>query len=380
MARRTKRNLGIIGLGIIGSRIADHLRRKGLPVFVWNRTPRPVPNFVGSPTELAELCDVIQIFVSDDDAVLEMIQRMKATLNKQHIIIVNSTVSPDTVRAAAEIVERRGGRLVDAPFTGTREAAAKGELIYYVGGDPAVVQEIRPILEGSSKEIIEIGSIGQASAMKVATNLITAAIVQAAAEALALVVGAGVEPEKFEVAMSNNGSNSKTLEMKLPKMLAGDFDTQFSVKHMLKDMNIASRIARSLGFDFFVADAARHALQAEDRDGRGNADYVSVLHRFFPDGRVKQSEPAAPAEEQPGLTGLHAPVASAPDEVLQKIFAVPSGAEAAASVAVAQSSNDNESNGKEAAEEPQPVAVAAGEHEEHSGGLFRRFVRRGGDY
>jgi 3-hydroxyisobutyrate dehydrogenase-like beta-hydroxyacid dehydrogenase len=146
MARRSKRNLGIIGLGIIGSRIADHLRRKGLPVFVWNRTPRPVPNFVGSPTELAELCDVIQIFVADDDAVLEMIQRMKATLNKQHVIIVNSTVSPDTVRAAAEIVERRGGRLVDAPFTGTREAAAKGELIYYLGGDPVVIQEIRPMV------------------------------------------------------------------------------------------------------------------------------------------------------------------------------------------------------------------------------------------
>ena len=102
MARRTKRNLGIIGLGIIGSRVADHLRRKGLPVFVWNRTPRPVPNFVGSPTELAELCDVIQIFVSDDDAVLEMVQRMKSTLNKQHIIVVNSTVSPDTKDLASE--------------------------------------------------------------------------------------------------------------------------------------------------------------------------------------------------------------------------------------------------------------------------------------
>src|SRR5438874_12434817 len=101
------KNIGVIGLGIIGRGVSGNLRRTGLPVFVWNRTPRPVPNFVGSPTELAELCDIIQIFVSDDDAVLEMVQRMKATLNKQHIIVVNSTVSPDTVRAAAEIVERR---------------------------------------------------------------------------------------------------------------------------------------------------------------------------------------------------------------------------------------------------------------------------------
>lgn len=380
MARRTKRNLGIIGLGIIGSRVADHLRRKGFPVFVWNRTPRPVPNFVGSPTELAELCDLIQIFVSDDDAVLEMVQRMKATLSKQHIVIVNSTVSPDTVRAAAEIVERRGGRLVDAPFTGTREAAAKGELVYYVGGDPAALQEVRPVLEGSSREIIEIGGIGHASAMKVATNIMTAAIVQSAAEALALVVDAGIEPEKFATAMRNNGSNSKTLDMKLPKMLAGDFDTQFSVKHMLKDMNIASRIARSIGLDFPVTDAARLALQAEERDGRGNADYCSVLHRFFADGRVSRSAEAGPAEEQPSLTGLHAPVAAAPDEVLQKIFGAPSATEAAASVAVTPSAGEDEPHGEQSPETSEPVSVAAVEHEEQSGGgLFRRFVRRG-DY
>lgn len=382
MARRTKRNIGIIGLGIIGSRVADYLRRKGFPVFVWNRTPRPVPNFVGSPTELAELCDIIQIFVSDDDAVLEMIQRMKTTLGKQHIIIVNSTVSPDTVRAAAEIVERRGGRLVDAPFTGTREAAAKGELVYYIGGDAASLQEVRPVLEGSSKEIIEIGGVGHASAMKVATNILTAAIVAGASEALALVVDAGIDPEKFALAMRNNGSNSKTLDMKLPKMLAGDFDTQFSVKHMLKDMNIASRIARSLSMDFPVTDAARLALQAEERDGRGDADYCAVIHRYFAGGRVKrESDTAAPVEEQPSLTGLHAPVAAAPDEVLQKIFAVPGAASTAASVAVTQTTAESESNGEQAPEPPQPVSVAAVEHEDQSGGgLFRRFIRRGGDY
>src|SRR5437764_4213602 len=196
MARRIRRNVGIIGLGIIGSRVADNLRHKGFPVFVWNRTPRPVPNFVGSPMELAELCDLIQIFVSDDDALLEMVQRMKSTLTKQHIVIVNCTVSPDTVRAAAEIIDRRGGRLLDAPFTGSRDAAANGELVYYVGGDEAALTEARPILQASSKEIVEIGGVGQASAMKIATNMVTAATVQAAAEALALVVAAGIAPEE----------------------------------------------------------------------------------------------------------------------------------------------------------------------------------------
>ncbi|MFL6589367.1 MAG: NAD(P)-binding domain-containing protein, partial [Chthoniobacterales bacterium] len=76
MASRTRKNVGVIGLGIIGQRVVSNLREHGFHVFVWNRTPRPVPNFVGSPAEVAELCDYVQIFVSDDDALLQMMQRM----------------------------------------------------------------------------------------------------------------------------------------------------------------------------------------------------------------------------------------------------------------------------------------------------------------
>ncbi|MEP6776949.1 MAG: NAD(P)-binding domain-containing protein, partial [Chthoniobacterales bacterium] len=77
MSRRIRKNVGVIGLGIIGRRAADNLRRRAFSVFVWNRTPRPYPNFVGTPAEVAELCDFVQIFVADDEALLEMIQRIK---------------------------------------------------------------------------------------------------------------------------------------------------------------------------------------------------------------------------------------------------------------------------------------------------------------
>src|SRR6266508_2992141 len=100
--------IGVIGLGIIGRGISANLRRKGFQVFVWNRTPRPVPNFVGSPAEVAELCDFIQIFVADDDALLAMMQRMMPNLTANHIVMAHCTVSPDTMRAAAEMAERRG--------------------------------------------------------------------------------------------------------------------------------------------------------------------------------------------------------------------------------------------------------------------------------
>src|SRR4051812_7064436 len=120
MSRRTQRNVGVVGLGIIGRRVADCLRHRRFATFVWNRTPRAYPNFVGSPAELAELCDFIQIFVSDDDALLEVIQQMKQSLGAHHIIMAHSTVAPGTMRTAAEMVQRRGGQLLDAPFTGSK--------------------------------------------------------------------------------------------------------------------------------------------------------------------------------------------------------------------------------------------------------------------
>ena len=75
----------MIGLGIIGSRVANVLREKGFHVFVWNRTPRPVPNFVGAPMEIAEMCDLIQIFVSDDEALLEVCRQLAPALGPRTV-------------------------------------------------------------------------------------------------------------------------------------------------------------------------------------------------------------------------------------------------------------------------------------------------------
>jgi 3-hydroxyisobutyrate dehydrogenase-like beta-hydroxyacid dehydrogenase len=303
MASRTRKNIGVLGLGIIGQRVVNNLRERGFHVFVWNRTPRPVPNFVGSPAEVAELCDYIQIFVADDDALLAMMQRMTPNLTAHHVVMAHCTVSPDTMRAAAEMAERRGAQLLDCPFTGSKNAAEKGELVYYVGGDEAALRQVRPILEASSKEIIEIGKVGDATTIKVATNMITAASVQAAAEALALISRSGLPPEKFAAAMKNNGSNSATLNMKLPMMMEGNFEPHFSVKHMLKDVVIATRLARNFGIEFGATDASRHGLTEEMRQGRGDADYSSLFRQYFPAGGALGT-PANGEEDQPRLAGL----------------------------------------------------------------------------
>ena len=283
MSHRTHKNIGVIGLGIIGRAVVGNLRHKGFPVFVWNRSPRPVPNFVGSPGELAGICNYIQIFVSHDEALLQTVKRLSESLTPRHLVLAHSTVAPDSMRAAAEIVERRGARFVEASFTGSKPAAEKGELVYYVGGTDAALREARPILEASSKEIVHIGAVGQASAIKIATNIITAASVQAAAEAIALVQALGVPLEKFVEAMRVNASYSGTLAMKLPKVLSRDFEPQFSVKHMLKDIQLASQIALSHYLDLGVTAAAGDQLVEQMQWGHGDDDYSSVARKYLHD-------------------------------------------------------------------------------------------------
>src|SRR4030095_16783486 len=134
-------NIGVVGLGIIGRGIAGHLRRKGFSVFVWNRSPRAVPNFVGSPGELAGLCNYIQIFVSDDEALLQTVKQISEKLTSRHVLFAHAHGAPDTMRAASDIVERRGARFVEACFTGSKGAAEKGELVYYVGGTDEALRE-----------------------------------------------------------------------------------------------------------------------------------------------------------------------------------------------------------------------------------------------
>ncbi len=308
MARSKNKNVGLIGLGIIGSRVAGALRNKGFQVFVWNRTPRPEQNFLGSPVEVAELCDVIQIFVADDEALLETVKQLVPGLTAQHIVTAHCTVAPENMRAAAEIVERRGARFLEAPFTGSKVAAEKGELVYYIGGDESTLKQARPVLEGSSKEILVIGKIGDASVMKVATNLVTAATAQIAAEALALVRKSGISPDLFARAMKSNASNSTTLEMKLPLILAGDFETHFSVKHMLKDVRIASALAKNHALDLPVTEVSGDMLLAELKQGRGDADYSSIAQKYFP-APPKAVPPAAPpaVETSPPAAEISSP-------------------------------------------------------------------------
>jgi len=239
------------------------------------------------------MCDNLAIYVSDDDALEYVVKQLSPALTARHLVIAHSTVAPHSMTAAAEIVERRGARFVEAPFTGSKEAAEKGELVYYLGGKEEALKAARPILEASGKHLLEIGDVGSATTIKLATNMITAATVQAAAEAMALVHATGVPMEKFISALNGNASNSATLKMKVPKMVDRKFDAHFSVKHMLKDVQIASRLGLTHHLELGVTTAARDRLLEQLQNGRGDEDYSAVIRKYFPD----QPPPKASQED-----------------------------------------------------------------------------------
>ena len=171
-------------------------------------------------------------------------------------------------------------------------ACAAGLARIVIAGDEIALREARPILEASSKEVIEIGKIGQATVIKIATNILTATTVQAAAEALALTKNSGVPLDKFLAAMKSNGSNSGTLAMKLPKMIEGDFEPHFSIKHMLKDMQIASRLGLLNHLELSVTAATRDRLLEQAQRGFSDEDYAALARKYFHEIRPAAEEEA----------------------------------------------------------------------------------------
>ena len=278
MVRSSKNNIGIIGLGIIGSRVVDALRAAGFNLYVWNRTPRPQPNFLGSPAEVASSCDIIQIFVADGAALLEVIRGFGNQLTSNHIIINSSTVGPEATLEAARQVQELGANFLDAPFTGSKMAAAKAALVYYIGGSDEILAKVEPILKVTSKAIVKIGEIGQASTVKIATNMLVATTVQGLAEAFALVKQSGLPASALAAGIEHHAVRSGLTDLKLPGMLESNFEPHFSVKHMLKDLRIASALVSSI--ELPATEAAARVLEEAVQRGWADLDFSSVL-KFY---------------------------------------------------------------------------------------------------
>ena len=273
-----KPRAGVIGLGIIGSRVAARLAHAGFPLAVWSRSPKVLPGLPPAAENLpslAEQADILQVFVSDDAALRETIEKLLPSLQSRHVILCHATVAPESVRAAADAVMKRGAAFLDAPFTGSRDAAAQGQITYYIGGEAAALERAKPVLEASAKAIIILGGIGAASAVKIATNIMAAAAAVSLAEAICLLRNNGVDPAVLPSVLENNAARSGVTDLKLPCMLADDFAPRFSAKNMHKDMRLARQL---LGQDEKTITATMEQLYGETcRQGSGDEDFAVVL-------------------------------------------------------------------------------------------------------
>ncbi len=283
MFSENQNKVGVIGLGIIGKRVAKNLREADCHTYLWNRSPKTEPNFLGSPAEVADVADVIQIFIRNGQDLVEVVEKMKEHITSRHVIINHATVDPESTKTAANIVADAHGAFLDAPFTGSKMAAEKGALVYYVGGDPAVLDRVRPLLEISAKEILYLGDIGDATILKIITNMVTASTVEVLAEALALTRAQGIDPDKLAQALEHNACGSTLTAMKLPTLIAADYDAHFSLDNMFKDTQFALDLAKEQGLDLPALSTTANVLFNGIQNGDGDEDFSVIGKRFNPD-------------------------------------------------------------------------------------------------
>ncbi len=272
--------IAVLGLGIVGSRATSRLIAAGWRVSCWNRTPKGLFGETTTPEEAAADADVIALYLKDAPAVREVVARIISVLKPGQIILNHSTLDLETTRWLDETCTARGCRFLDAPFTGSKLAAENGQLLYYIGGDPSLAEELDAYLTVTSRARLHCGDVGSATVVKLTTNLISACTVQAMAEALAITTRHGVSAECLMQAVSQNASGSALSAMKFPTMLSGDYETHFSLANMGKDTRYMLALAQAAEVDAPAITAVSQRLAELCAAGLGELDYSALAKPY----------------------------------------------------------------------------------------------------
>lgn len=282
-----KPSVGWIGLGLMGWPMAANLLNAGYPLTVWNRTPARAEELLEqgaklapSAREAAAAADVLFTIVSDPPALEEVLWRPQGAmegLRRGAIYVDSSTVSPALARRIAAACAERGARFLDAPVTGGTWGAEKGEVVFMVGGDETALKEIEPLLGAMGKRWFHLGPNGAGQTIKLAMNMILALQVQALAEALALVTGAGVAGEELVEVMQSSMARSGVLDVKAPMLLKGDYPPSFPLRLMHKDLSLALDLANQIGTPLPATAAARETYNAVKGAAKEDLDYAAVM-------------------------------------------------------------------------------------------------------
>src|SRR3990170_397998 len=285
-----KPRIGFLGMGAMGGPMARRLVQTGFSVTGYDvseaRAAAAAKDGVTiskSPAAVARVAEVVlsslpnppairQAYLGADGAV--------SALRAGTILVDMSTIDPNTWRDVADAAAARGAESLGAPVSGGPADAGSGRLVFLVGGDAAVIDRCRPVLEALGTEIHHLGPLGAGYIVKLVNNVMSMCNVAVAAEAMVLGVRAGMDPQRLFDVLSTSGGRSHPFLKRFPNVLAGDFTPHFGIGLSRKDLSLAMALAARLEMPMLVTSTVRQVYEAAHAQGLGQLDMAGVTKLY----------------------------------------------------------------------------------------------------
>jgi 3-hydroxyisobutyrate dehydrogenase-like beta-hydroxyacid dehydrogenase len=267
--------------------MATNLIKAGHKLAVYNRTAAKAAGLAAagarlasSPADAARGADVVMMIVSDSAAVEEVVAGKGGiieSLGAGTLVIDSSTISPSVSRKMACLVAGKGASWIDAPVTGSKHGAEKGELTFMIGGDRAAFDRALPLLQVLGKKHIYCGQQGLGLSAKLAQNTIQATMLEVFCEGFVLAAKAGVRPETMLEIIQSSLARAALTDFKAPFIFKGDFTPYFPLKLMHKDLELAAEAGYTQGVPMPVLAAVKEVYMAAKAQGKGDLDYAAIV-------------------------------------------------------------------------------------------------------
>ena len=279
--------VGYIGLGLMGRSIARNILKAGFPVVVHNRSRSAVDELVAegvtaanSPKEVAEQVDVIFTNLPDTPDVEKVVLGENGILEGAHdglVYIDNSTIKPAAARRIAEKLAEKHVFALDAPVSGGDIGARNATLTVMVGGDASALEKAMPVLQAMGKTITHVGDSGAGQVAKAANQIMVAAQMVAMGELLVFSKKAGVDPRKVVEAIKGGAAQCWTLDVKPPRLFAGNRNPGFKAHMQLKDLKIILETAHEYDIPISGTTENTKLFQQMIDLGMGELDNSAVV-------------------------------------------------------------------------------------------------------
>jgi len=265
-----KETIAVLGAGgTMGLPMARNLARAGFGVRAWNRSPdkaQPLADdgvqVLDSPAKAARGADVILTMLADADAVLEsMPQALSTEPAGEAVWLQMSTIGESGTERCIALAREHGLEFVDAPVLGTKQPAEQGRLVILASGPDRLKQRLEPIFDAVGQRTMWLGGAGQGTKLKLVTNAWIVAIVEGAAEAMALAEGEGLDPQLLLEAVKGGPLDLPYLQMKGQAIIARDFTPSFTLKLAAKDAGLVEEAARRRNLELPVVSAIRRRME-----------------------------------------------------------------------------------------------------------------------